>query len=46
MATPRAGETATLLPGGQVLVVGGLNVIDGTTRPQLSAELYDPGVGN
>jgi N-acetylneuraminic acid mutarotase len=46
LATPRAGETATLLPGGQVLVVGGLSVIDGTARPQLSAELYDPGVGN
>jgi WD40 repeat protein len=40
MEMPRDGHTATLLPGGQVLVAGGESVIGGT------AELYDPGSGN
>ncbi len=44
MANPRAGQTATLLPSGKVLVVGGAN------GPTLSvalatAELYDPATG-
>lgn len=39
LATARFGHTATLMPGGKVLVMGGRNAID----PNLSsAELYDP----
>jgi len=43
-STFRIGHTATLLPNGKVLVVGGVN-----SRPQqeqkATAELYDPGTG-
>jgi hypothetical protein len=46
MDTARAGQTATLLPGGQVLVAGGDKFISGSFSPVASAELYDPGVGN
>jgi hypothetical protein len=46
LGTARAGQTATLLPGGQVLVTGGQNVVGGLFNPLASAELYDPGVGN
>ena len=45
MDTPRANQTATLLPDGRVLVAGGMSVIDGTARPQATAELFDPGRG-
>jgi len=41
-----ADQTATLLPDGRVLVAGGLNLVDGLLRPQASAELFDPGIGN
>ena len=41
MTTPRADHTATLLPNGKVLVVGG----DDTSTAFPSAELYDPQAG-
>src|SRR5262249_13806907 len=40
--TPRANHTATLLPNGKVLVVGGNNRSSGNLS---SAELYDPATG-
>lgn len=40
MATPRSGHTATLVPDGRVLVVGGLN---GTALA--SCEWYEPATG-
>src|SRR5207248_236803 len=42
LSTARSSHTATLLPTGQVLVVGGRN---STTDDLTSAELYDPGTG-
>jgi N-acetylneuraminic acid mutarotase len=39
MATARYQQTATLLPGGKVLVAGGT---DSNSNPLSSAELYDP----
>jgi len=41
MTFARSGHTATLLPGGQVLLAGG----DDGTGPLTSAELYDPASG-
>ncbi len=41
MRTPRMNHTASLLPGGKVLIVGGS---DGTA-PLDSAEIYDPAAG-
>ena len=41
--TGRYSHTATLLPGGQVLVAGGS---DSNLTPLSSAELYDPAAGN
>ena len=43
MGTARASHTATLLPGGKVLVVGGVNAANTVVA---SAELYDPVSGN
>src|SRR6185369_13305477 len=42
MTSPRYGHTATLLPNGKVLVVGGT---DGVQYSLRSAELYDPATG-
>ena len=47
LRTARAGHTATLLPDGRVLVVGGGgedNLLEGGPR-SATAELYDPGTG-
>lgn len=38
----RASHTATLLPNGQVLVVGGVDAINRTLQPLASAELFNP----
>src|SRR5262245_65106706 len=42
MCTARSSHTATLLLNVKVLVVGGVNRVDGFLS---SAELYDPGTG-
>lgn len=42
MSIARAAHTSTLLPNGQVLVVGGFHSDDGSETPVASAELYDP----
>jgi Galactose oxidase, central domain len=42
MLEPRSGHTATLLPNGRVLIVGGMRR---NREFHKSAELYDPGTG-
>ncbi|MGH8895241.1 MAG: Kelch repeat-containing protein, partial [Actinomycetes bacterium] len=44
MTTPRAGHTATPLPGGAVLIVGGYT--GEGAAPLASAEVFDPGEGS
>ena len=43
---PRSDHTATLLPNGKVLVVGGYGGNRPLNSPELSAELYDPVTGS
>jgi len=45
MHTARSQHIAMLLPGGKVLVVGGMNENDTLSYPLASAELYDPASG-
>src|SRR5215468_9531126 len=45
MATSRLDHTATLLPNGKVLIVGGAHDISNGWYPVASAELYDPSSG-
>jgi hypothetical protein len=40
--TARANHTATLLPDGRVLVIGGLNIVSGSNSALTSIEIYDP----
>jgi N-acetylneuraminic acid mutarotase len=43
--TSRGNHSATLLPSGKVLVVGGVTATCGGTLPLTDAELYDPSSG-
>src|SRR5262245_50591670 len=45
MATARVLHTATLLPGGNVLVVGGLTNCNPFCSPTSTVEIYDPAAG-
>lgn len=46
MSVARRSHTATLLPGGKVLIAGGGNGVSTTTsQPIQSAELFDPATG-
>ena len=42
MTVPRSGHTATLLPNGEVILIGGENLCCGNGTTYDSAELYDP----
>jgi N-acetylneuraminic acid mutarotase len=45
MHTARSQHVAMLIPGGKVIVVGGMNENDTLSYPLSSAEVYDPGSG-
>jgi hypothetical protein len=47
LATVRTGHTATLLPNGRVLTVGGADAVDDSLAANIlaSVELYDPATG-
>jgi hypothetical protein len=45
MSVPRLASTATLLPNGRVLIVGGNDWTGGLTTYHSSAEIYDPATG-
>jgi hypothetical protein len=42
MITPRSGYTATPLPGGRVLIVGGTHEVGGIPQTVPTAEIFDP----
>jgi N-acetylneuraminic acid mutarotase len=46
MATPRTGQTATLLPDGQVLVAGGRSFDGSVPGSEATAEVYSPNSGD
>ena len=45
MSVTRVFHTATLLPGGKVLIVGGQDRTDALGVPHATAEVYDPATG-
>jgi hypothetical protein len=45
MNRPRSGHTATLLPDGRVLIVGGAVIDEGGRTVHASAEIFDPNTG-
>ena len=45
LGTSRVGHTATALPDGRVLVVGGVNDSAGASAVLISAEIFDPATG-
>jgi hypothetical protein len=46
MSEPRSGHTATLLPDGRVLLIGGMISVRGDEVSTASTEIYDPQAGS
>lgn len=42
LTVPRWGHTAVRLPGGSILILGGMTLVEGEERPVQALELYDP----